>query len=601
MTWQVPGYRVDELLGVGSSGQVWRAVDLATGEAVALKRIRGTPGVSAGAVTEAAILAALDHPHLLRLHAVEHVGDELVLVLDLAAGGALSTLLARRGRITVGEVITAIAPVAAAVAYAHSVGIVHGDVSAANILFTAAGRPLLADLGMARLLGTSGPVLTTPDYADPAVAAGGPLTAASDVFMLAAVALHALTGAAPWSGPDARSVFLQAASASSAAGFGARLAAAGVPDPVRAVVERGLAPVPDDRGTAAEFALDLRHAAEPAAVELTAGRPAPSVTSRSTGDRVGSWPLELPPSEAPPSEAHGCDASDAGQDGASEHGDVRDGDVRDGAPVPFGAARLTSDPVRFSGGSDRALPLGSSGRHLARPPGRRGPHRLRLMLAATAALVVGLALWQCWPAGAPSSSAAAPRHRPVGVPTASAAPVRPTSARPPRTTAPATTPPPATTGPPAAMPSTSSATSTPPSEARTGPPGAAALGADPLAALRRLDELRSAAFARRDVSLLARVYASPGLLARDRALLLAIVPAGCGLRGVHTRFSAVTVTARSAHRVIVRARGRVGPSALVCGGTARAAAPGSAPETLRITLLPGPGGVRIARLATTSG
>src|SRR5438309_584724 len=79
--------------------------------------------------------------------------DGAVLVLDLADGGSLAELLAVRGRLTPGEVITAVSPVAAAVAYLHAAEIVHGDVSPANILFTPGGVPLLADLGVARLTG----------------------------------------------------------------------------------------------------------------------------------------------------------------------------------------------------------------------------------------------------------------------------------------------------------------------------------------------------------------------------------------------------------------------------------------------------------------
>ena len=170
---------------------------------------------------------------------------------------------------------------------------VHGDVSSANILFTEVGLPLLADLGVARLLGDAAPVRTTPSYADPAVAAGGVPAPASDVFMLGAVALHALTGAPPWPGDDAAEVLELAATTGVEPDFAGRLDAAGVPDEVATIVLRALRLVPDERCTAAEFALELRHAAEPVAVELTAGR------ARHAARTLESWPLEsVPPASA---------------------------------------------------------------------------------------------------------------------------------------------------------------------------------------------------------------------------------------------------------------------------------------------------------------
>src|SRR5579859_2966436 len=274
---KLPGYAVERLLGRGGSGDVWAARVRATGEPVALKWI--TRGTEAAGAREAALLTALDHPHLVRVHDVVPDRDGAALVLDLADGGSLAELIAARGRLTPGEVVTALSPIASALAHAHANGVVHGDVTPGNILFTSAGLPLLADLGVARLRGDAAALdgtRCTPEYVDPAVAAGCVPGPPSDVFMLAAVAVHALTGTPVWRGATADDK-VAAAAAGAIGDVADRLRVAAVPDEVAAVVARGVSLDPAARGTASEFALDLRHAAEPVPVDLHAGGARPPI------------------------------------------------------------------------------------------------------------------------------------------------------------------------------------------------------------------------------------------------------------------------------------------------------------------------------------
>ncbi|NEK84572.1 serine/threonine protein kinase [Blastococcus saxobsidens] len=274
----VPGYTLQEPLGRGGSGEVWRAVPRGGGDPVAVKvLVAGDPERQA---REAALLGELDHPHLVRLVEVVHQPrrggvPRVALVLELLAGGSLAGLLARRGRLTPGEVVTAIAPVASALAHAHAHGVVHGDLSPGNVLFTAEGRPVLTDLGVARVLGDAAPAEVTPAYVDPVVARGAAPGPAADVFGVAAAAFHALTGVAPWNAATPGDTLAVAAD-----GYLPDVAelAPEAPPALVEVVRRGLSADPHARGTAAAFALDLRHACAAAPVALSAvasqaGRP----------------------------------------------------------------------------------------------------------------------------------------------------------------------------------------------------------------------------------------------------------------------------------------------------------------------------------------
>ena len=303
----VPGYTLEALLGRGGSGEVWRAVPRRGGAAVAVKvLVAGDPERQA---REAALLGELDHPHLVRLVEVVHQprrGGEarVALVLELLAGGSLAALLARRGRLRPGEVVTAIAPVAAALAHAHENGVVHGDLSPGNIVFTAEGRPVLTDLGVARVLGETAAGEVTPAYVVPTVARGGAPGPASDVFGIAAAAFHALTGIAPWNAATPGDTLEVAA-----AGLLPDLTelAPEAPAGLLEVIARGLDPDPHRRGSAAAFALDLRHACRPEPVRLpvvgvpdeelgrTGRGPRTELTHQVPGRRPRPAPAVVPP------------------------------------------------------------------------------------------------------------------------------------------------------------------------------------------------------------------------------------------------------------------------------------------------------------------
>jgi hypothetical protein len=108
---------------------------------------------------------------------------------------------------------------------------------------------------------------------------------------------------------------------------------------------------------------------------------------------------------------------------------------------------------------------------------------------------------------------------------------------------------------------------------------------DARAVLATLDGARARAYAQRDPALLSEVYASARLLQRDRAQLRALVPTGCALRGLHSRFRSIRVVERTAQAVSVQARVLVAASRLTCAGMSSARVPAGTPAALRMTLV----------------
>ncbi|MCQ1953818.1 serine/threonine protein kinase [Arthrobacter sp. zg-Y238] len=257
---EVPGFRVERLLGMGGSAAVWLVRD-DDGAPFALKvPATGAEGAlnAFEARREVNILARLEHPHLLRMHAVVETNHGAGLLSGYAAGGSAAGLVAARGPVQPGEAVSILVGIAEALGYLHSRGAAHGDVSPGNILFTPEGRPLLADFGSGRLLGEPGAKRPgTPGFAAPEAADGeGPgLGAAMDVYALAAVGWFLLTGRTPPPSRDRPPLSIL------------------VPDVGRelpALLEAGLAEDPAERPTAGEFAAAAYRGAPALPVDLVA-------------------------------------------------------------------------------------------------------------------------------------------------------------------------------------------------------------------------------------------------------------------------------------------------------------------------------------------
>jgi eukaryotic-like serine/threonine-protein kinase len=262
---EIPGYDLEVLLGAGAMGTVHRARQRSMDRAVAIKRVRGADDEQRERLRrEAAVLAELDHPNIVRILEVLPDGDGLAIVMQHAPGGSLADRLEQRGPLSPAALVALAAPVADALASAHRRGVLHRDVKPANILFTSDGLPLLSDFGIARQAGAR--PLTAPDatglgtaeYLDPAVAEGAEPDERSDVYALGVTCYEALAGRRPFEGATPLAV-LRAADRGDAPPLPS--SASGIPPALVTVVERAMARDPALRFTsAAELAEALRDA-----------------------------------------------------------------------------------------------------------------------------------------------------------------------------------------------------------------------------------------------------------------------------------------------------------------------------------------------------
>ena len=273
----VPGFVASTLLGMGAHGAVWAAREQITGDVVALKVGRSPfdPSSAEALAGEADLLARLDHPHLIRLRrVVPAAAGATALVLDFAAGGSLAALVAARGALDPGEVVTMLIPLAQVLSDLHSQGLVHGDLAPGNVLFSGSGRPLLSDLGVSSLLaGRRAGQWRTPGFGDPAGGAGGQ---ASDVWGLGALAWFALTAQAPpgpfgMPAPDNELDL-------------------GAPAALKTLIQECLSASPKLRPLAADVARRAWTTSDPAVIVLPIG-PGQEVQSRAGGALCAADPL----------------------------------------------------------------------------------------------------------------------------------------------------------------------------------------------------------------------------------------------------------------------------------------------------------------------
>ena len=430
-------------IGQGATGTVWRGVDRSSGEPVAVKLLHESllrqPKLVTRFVQERTILLMLRHRNVVRVRDLFSVGESLGLVMDLVPGGSLRDHLREHHTLPAGEAARLAAQVAAALAEAHELGVIHRDLKPDNILLrTENGRleTRLTDFGIARVLNmpsltTPNAVVGTPHYMSPEAFHGAPASPAADVYALGVVLYELVSGHPPYDADDVADLMRL-----HLAGEAERRP--GIPDALWTVIRSCMARKPRLRPTAAELVGELTAVARDAVDAPALPPPAPRRADRdgpawvapaSAGSPRPGAAWDGPAGEDPPrhrptgghSPGHGpTDGQRVGEDAA--------------VPRPRSARRRNRAPSWRWGRAGTVLAVlaaamlasgvATTAWHLARADGGSG----RSAAAASAGGAAVSAGGAAAPAGAAGAAGAATRPSP-GL-TASPAPISSATRRP---------------------------------------------------------------------------------------------------------------------------------------------------------------------------
>ncbi|MGL3804921.1 serine/threonine protein kinase [Paeniglutamicibacter sp. R2-26] len=249
---QIAGYDTNRYLGAGGNGTVWAIQDGDSGEEFAVKIV----GCDESLRPIGAWDSNVRHEFLVLEHGIVDTSEGPGILMEYCPAGSAASVVASRGPLRVGEVLTVIAPIAEVLQFLHEKGLTHGDVSPTNILFTAEGKPKLSDFGTAQARGGTPGEYGTSGFVAPEMLVGaepGQLEPARDIYALAACAWYLLTGRAP-------------AMESNRIPIGAMVP--DVNDTLANLLESGLSVDPLRRPSAAQFAQRIFFGGNPTAVEF---------------------------------------------------------------------------------------------------------------------------------------------------------------------------------------------------------------------------------------------------------------------------------------------------------------------------------------------
>lgn len=263
-------YRLEELLGEGGVGVVFKAVHERDGTVVALKVLRaelaGDETYRRRFEREGLIASGLSHPHLVPVLDAGEADGHQYLAARYVAGRTLAELLESDGPLALSALLATATEIAAALDTLHGEGLVHRDVKPSNIVLDDDGSSFLTDFGLAKgdaatVLTEPGRVVGTLDYLAPEVIKGRPAGPPADIYALGCVTYECIAGRPPFAGGS----FVEATLAILADEPSDPCAERDdLPPGLSFAVLQALAKQPEDRPpTAAAFALMLRVSARP--------------------------------------------------------------------------------------------------------------------------------------------------------------------------------------------------------------------------------------------------------------------------------------------------------------------------------------------------
>jgi serine/threonine-protein kinase len=200
-------YRLEELLGQGGMGLVFRAVREGEGTAVALKLLKvdlsEDETYKRRFIHEARSASEVAHEHLVPILDAGEIDGRPFLAVAFVAGQTLEKKLEAEGALPLEAILRLTAEVASGLAALHEHGLVHRDVKASNILLDSDGAAALTDFGLAKgaaytVLTRPGQVLGTLDYMAPELIKGQPASPASDIYALGCTVYECVAGKTPF-------------------------------------------------------------------------------------------------------------------------------------------------------------------------------------------------------------------------------------------------------------------------------------------------------------------------------------------------------------------------------------------------------------------